>query len=130
MRDLDDAAAYLLLLTSNARGELTALERGLHALRSHGRARLCRCGGVRWEKEERSVYAEVAAARVREAVAHVCGDNLTDRYLHLVEIHAAPSWLWPALGTAMPSLPIVMKLVSLKSGHRLSRSWEAVSVAA
>ena len=31
---MDDAAAYMELVRSNAQSELTALERGLHALRS------------------------------------------------------------------------------------------------
>jgi hypothetical protein len=34
VRELDDDAAYMLLVTSNAQGELSALERGLHALNS------------------------------------------------------------------------------------------------
>ena len=32
VRELDDDAAYMLLLTSNAQGELSPLERGMHAL--------------------------------------------------------------------------------------------------
>ena len=34
VREMDDAAAYLGLLTNNAKGELTALERGMHPLLS------------------------------------------------------------------------------------------------
>ena len=33
VRDLDDADAEMLLVTSNAQSDLTALEHGLHALR-------------------------------------------------------------------------------------------------
>jgi hypothetical protein len=52
------------------------------------------------EKEERSVYNEVVAARVSEAVANVC-DNPTACYAHRAVIHAARPWLWPGLVLAM-----------------------------
>ena len=98
VRDLDDDAAYMLLATSNAQGELSPLERGMHALNSGmdvkgyaasvGRART-------------SVQHEVYAAAVATAVPHVGHGEITDKTRHLDEIHAAPSWLWPALVAAM-----------------------------
>jgi ParB/RepB/Spo0J family partition protein len=93
VREMDDATAYMELVKSNAQGELTALERGLHALHSGmdvkayaesvGRAR-------------KTVSDEVLAARVAEAVAHVRHD-LSGYFRHLTEIHPAPRWLWSAL---------------------------------
>jgi hypothetical protein len=82
----------MALVTSNAQSELSALERGKHALHSGmdvkaysdsiGRAR----GTVR---------DEVYAAEVAEAVSDIRHD--TPHQL-LVAIHpAAPRWLWPAL---------------------------------
>jgi ParB-like nuclease domain len=97
VRDIDDDAANLMLATSNSQGELTALERGGHALHSGmeikayaesvGRAR-------------QTVDMEVQAARVADAVLHVQHD-LADRWRCLREIHAAPYWLWPSLVPAL-----------------------------
>jgi hypothetical protein len=103
VRDLDDDAAYMLLATSNAQGELSPLERGMHALGSGGDLRSYAKASGR-EKEERSVYAEAAAARVAQAVAVNC-DEFKGRFQHLVEIHSAPRWLWPALASAMLAKP-------------------------
>jgi ParB/RepB/Spo0J family partition protein len=104
VRELDDAAAYMMLVTSNAQSELTALERGLHALRSvekpedlDVKAYAERAGRA---KERRTVQSEIMAARVAEAAADI-GHALSDRFSQLVEIHAAPEWLWPALVEAM-----------------------------
>ena len=90
---MDDATAYMELVRANAQSELTALERGMHALHSGmdvkayaesvGRART-------------SVSSEVLAARVADAVTHV-GHDMTVHFKSLVEIHAAPRWLWSAL---------------------------------
>lgn len=99
MRNLDDAAAYMLLVTSNAQSELTALERGRHALHSRMEIKAY-AESVGREKQWRNVYNEVYAAEVMQAVAHVCND-LSEHFRTLVEIHAAPSWLWPALVEAM-----------------------------
>lgn len=96
-RDLDDAAAYMLLATSNAQGELSALERGLHALRSgmDVRAYAKACG-----RKENTVGNGAKAARVAETVTDI-GDEVSRHFSQLVEIHAAPPWLWPSLVRAM-----------------------------
>jgi ParB-like chromosome segregation protein Spo0J len=100
VRELDDQAAYMLLATSNAQSELSPLERGFHALHSVANPDdldiRAYAKSVYREKEERSVYSEVAAARVAKAVAHVC-DDLSGHFRPLVEIHAAPRRQWPDL---------------------------------
>jgi hypothetical protein len=86
-------SAYMELVRSNAQGELTELERGMHALHSGmdvkayaesiGRAR-------------KTVSNEVLAAKVADAVADM-GHDLSDHFRSLTEPHAAPDWLWPKL---------------------------------
>jgi ParB-like nuclease domain len=97
VREMDDQAAYMTLATSNSQSELTAIERGVHALHSEmdGKAYAASVGRPR-----RSVADEICAARVFQAVADVRHD-LWDRVSQLVAIHAAPDWLWPALVDAM-----------------------------
>src|SRR3712207_6820040 len=90
---MDDETAYMELVKSNAQGELTALERGLHALHSGKDVRSYAAGAGR---VDRTVYNEVLAARVADAVADI-GDDPSRLFSRLVEVHAAPSWLWPAL---------------------------------
>jgi len=76
---------------------LSAPERGMHALRSGMDVKAYAASVAR---VRRTVQDEVCAARVAEAVAHVRHD-LSDQFRTLVEIHAAPQWLWPALVAAM-----------------------------
>lgn len=47
-----------------------------------------------------TVHREMAAATVIEAWSDV-GPNASDYFSQLVEIHAAPKWLWPALVAKM-----------------------------
>lgn len=93
VREMDDATAYMELVRANAQSELTALERGMHALHSgmDVKAYAAAIG-----RAQRSVYNEAQAAKVADAVADV-GNDLTACFSQLVEIHAAPRWLWPAL---------------------------------
>jgi len=51
-----------------------------------------------------SVHDEVKAARVAEVVSHMRHD-LSSHFRALVEIYAAPQWLWPALVQAMLGAP-------------------------
>ncbi|UHC14453.1 hypothetical protein LRS73_18060 [Methylobacterium currus] len=81
------------LVRANAQGELTALERGMHALWS-GMDMKAYAESV--GRPRKTVSNEVLAARVAETVARV-GHDLTGRSKALVGIHAAPRWLWPAL---------------------------------
>jgi hypothetical protein len=57
-----------LLLTSNAQGELTALERGMRALRS------VKAYAASVGRKRQTVSDEVCAVRVAEAVPHVRHD--------------------------------------------------------
>ena len=57
------------------------------------------CGPMRG-----SVHDEVKAARVAEVVSHMRHD-LSSHFRALVEIYAAPQWLWPALVQAMLGAP-------------------------
>jgi len=55
-------------------------------------------------RSQRTVANEICAARVQTAVADVgYKGDVSDRLSQLVEIHAAPDWLWPALVRAMVS---------------------------
>lgn len=93
VREMDDDTAYMELVRANAQGELTALERGMHALHS-GMDVKAYAGNV--GRARTSVQYEVQAAKVADAVSHV-RHELSDFHRHLAEIHSAPSWLWPAL---------------------------------
>ncbi len=94
---MDDAAAYMELVRANAQGELTALERGMHALHSGLDQRSYAASANR---NESSVNKEVQAAKVADAVVHVY-DDLTSHFRSLTEIHSSPRWLWPALVARM-----------------------------
>jgi hypothetical protein len=101
------------LVRANAQSELTALERGMHALHSGmevkayaesiGRART-------------SVSSEVLAARVADAVTHV-GHDLSSHFKALVEIHAAPRWLWPALVEKMVADSMTVEATRKRAAH-------------
>jgi protein gp37/ParB-like chromosome segregation protein Spo0J len=102
VRDLDDEAAYMLLITSNAQGELTALERGMHALHSvpEGKTLDVKAYAGKVGRNARTVADEVWAAKVA-VVVDVHNGNLADHFSQLVAIHAAPEWLWPALAAKL-----------------------------
>jgi len=101
VRDLDDDAAYMALVTSNSQGELSPLEIGLHALHCVGLSE-----GGRGKKGGLSGYAAsvgksqntiselVAAARVAEKVS-LERYLLQDKSKHLSAIHALPEECWP-----------------------------------
>lgn len=101
VRDMDDARAYMELVRANAQGELTALERGMHALGAtekgkHGQSVKAYAEAV--GRASQTVALEVQAARVaKEVSTRVETSTIVDKHRHLAEIHAAPSWLWPAL---------------------------------
>jgi ParB-like chromosome segregation protein Spo0J len=91
-------------VTSNAQSELSALERGLHALHSvaDGETLDVKAYAARVGRAGKTVSNEVWAARVVVAVADVGNrHSLSRHFSQLVEIHAAPAWLWPALAEAM-----------------------------
>jgi hypothetical protein len=96
---MDDEQAFLELVRSNRQSELSPLEHGIHALRATERG--SRSGNSIKDyaeaigRPERSVNREVAAARV--AASSPMWASLAEHTRHLVELHAAASWLWPAL---------------------------------
>ena len=92
-----DAEAYMALVLANTQGELHPLEEGLHAL---GSGLSQRAYAEQVGKSANAVQRRSQAA----AVARACTDisaELRDRWNQLAELHAAPSWLWPALATEL-----------------------------
>jgi hypothetical protein len=65
---MDDAAAFMELVRSNNQGELTPLERGMHALRS---AMDVKAYAQRVGRARTSVQDEIEAARVVSSVTHM-----------------------------------------------------------
>jgi hypothetical protein len=97
-RRRDDATAYMMLATCNAQSELTALERGLHAMHAGMDVKAYAASVGR---KHTTVADEVYAARVIGAVNTDIRIEAADRFSQLVAIHAARPWLWPALVAAM-----------------------------
>lgn len=52
-------------------------------------------------RPQQSIAREMCAARVASVVPDIGYGKMVDRFSQLVEAHAAPSWLWPALVKAM-----------------------------
>lgn len=94
VREMSDEEAYMMLVSANAQSELSALERGMHALHSDldVKAYAANVGRARG-----SVQNEVYAAEVTDAVRDIAHERLAEKVHHLREIHAAPFWLWPAM---------------------------------
>jgi len=92
VREMDDATAYMELVRANAQGELSALERGIHALNS-------KMGVREYAASIGTSPTSVTFQRhAAEVFTHVNNDgDFTEKTRQLHEIHAAPSWLWPAL---------------------------------
>lgn len=92
VREMSDEEAYMALALNNAQGELSALERGVHALNSGL--------GVR-EYASRAGLSPGYVTTMRQGAEVFARANtdadLSDKTRHLAEIHAAPSWLWSAL---------------------------------
>jgi hypothetical protein len=110
---MSDDEAYMALVTSNAQSELSALERGLHALHTTEKGSKLGRSVAAYAKEigrpVATVSWETSAAAVYEAVSshEETAPNVGAR--HLAEIHAAPRWLWPALVDRLQAenLPVV-----------------------
>ena len=93
-----DGALIMALALCNAQGELSLLERGVHALHSGlGVREYAKATGVSpsWTTELRNA-AEVFAYANNDA-------RLLNKARWLVELHSAPRWLWK---------PLVAKLVA------------------
>jgi protein gp37/ParB-like chromosome segregation protein Spo0J len=93
VREMDDATAYMELVRANAQGELSALERGIHALNSD---KSVRAYAEEVGRKVGSIQDEREAAKVFQHCRHMPTES-SNRFRQLVEIHAAPSWLWPSL---------------------------------
>ena len=103
VREMSDDDAFMELVLSNAQSELSALERGMHALlatekgSTTGRsvAAYAKVVGRQQPAVAREVYAaEVAMAVIPHGITAAELDGF-DR--HASEIHAAPEAAWPAL---------------------------------
>ena len=77
--------------------DLTALERGMHALHS-GMTERAYAESI--GRPAASIHKEKAAAEVAAACFHVEAD-LSEHFRSLSEIHASPRWLWSALVAKM-----------------------------
>jgi hypothetical protein len=91
----------MALALCNAQGELHPLEVGLHALQSGlSVPEYARRAGLTKDGERRYLQQKTDAAHVVRCTG-ACAPDVTDRWRHLAEIHAAPPWLWSALVEAM-----------------------------
>jgi len=100
--DISDEEAFYELVRSNAQGELTSLEIGIHALTAVplGQRGRGKSGGLREYaraigKEESSIRWYRDAAKVAKKCAHVCA--FLDKTRHLAEISKAPESEWQYL---------------------------------
>lgn len=91
VREMPDDEAFMALALCNTHGELTPLERGMHALKS---GMTVRAYADLVGRGASTVDFERRAAKVASACP--LGWTRPDAK-HLSEIHAAPSFLWPAL---------------------------------
>lgn len=101
VREMDDAAAYMELVRANAQGELTALERGMHAL--HSKLSLQAYADQAGIKNRQTVAQQIWAAKVLEHCKNIFTGDPSDYFMNLSVIHPSPEWLWPALVTRMVS---------------------------
>ncbi|GHV49883.1 hypothetical protein FACS1894216_01070 [Synergistales bacterium] len=106
VREMDDDAAYMALVTSNTQGELTSLEIGLHALERVNKGK--HGGGLSGYakllgKTNSSITEYRYAAEVYKAIFHTCEklDIISSKHRHLSEIHAADKRLWSILAAAL-----------------------------
>ena len=88
----------MALVLANTQGELHPLEEGLHAL---GSGLSVRAYAERVGRKPTPIAMRMQAARVVQACSDIGTAALKDRWNQLAEIHAAPSWLWPALATEL-----------------------------
>jgi hypothetical protein len=98
VRELSDADAYMELVRCNTQGELHPLEEGLHAL---GSGLTQRDYAEQTGKSPADVQRKQQAAKVLKSCIHMDAGDLRSRWRCLAEIHAAPSWLWPALAVEL-----------------------------
>jgi N6-adenosine-specific RNA methylase IME4 len=92
VRDMDDEAAYMALVTSNSQGELSPIERGAHF---NGTSFGVREYAAKLGKSPASITFESQAARV---FTYVNADpkKCEEKARHLSAIHALPRECWQA----------------------------------
>lgn len=94
VRDMDDEAAYMALATSNSQGELSPLERGLHALAADGGHGDTKRYAELLGRPRSSIQKEKQAAKVAKS-STLNFVKLMDKTWQLSEIHALPEETWP-----------------------------------
>lgn len=100
VREMDEDTAFMQLLLSNTQGELSPLERGMHALAATDAGCTVREYADRVGLSKSMVQVELSAARVALST-QVDKSQLVRSSKHLAEIHAAPESCWPALITRL-----------------------------
>jgi site-specific DNA-methyltransferase (adenine-specific) len=129
VRDMDDEAAYMALVTSNSQGELSPLEIGMHALHC-----VALGSGGRGQKGGLSAYAEkvgkhkdtISTARMAAAVFQKLSaytDGLHDKVYHLAAIHGLPRECWQSAVEAM----LAGGWSAKETGERASAANEALA---
>lgn len=101
--EMDDDAAFMLLVTSNAQGELAPLEYGLHALKAVPKAKGGRgkTGGLS-EYAEKIGRSQQYVTQIRQAAEVVSGSGIPTSQLvgflvkaqHLAALHRLPRVAW------------------------------------
>jgi hypothetical protein len=103
VREMDDDTAFMQLVLSNAQGELSPLERGMHALAATEKGKhnghSVDAYALATGRKVTSTKQEIYAASVYQIVARatISPSDLTNRTRHLAEIHAAPQACWPSM---------------------------------
>ena len=98
---MGDDAAFMQLVLANAQGELSPLERGMHALaatekgKHNGRSIQLYAKQIR--QPQQTVDLQVRAAKVASKLPMISNfADLSKRPSHLAEIHVAPEACWSA----------------------------------
>jgi ParB family chromosome partitioning protein len=108
VRDMDDDEAFMQLVLSNAQGELSPLEIGIHAAKAVplGKGGRGHIGGMseyagRIGRSKQSLGQLVAAANVYQTVKMSLQFDALKLTYHFHEISKAPQGTWPALVSAL-----------------------------
>lgn len=97
---MDDETAFMQLVLANAQGELSPLEKGMHALAATEKPNsTIEAYATATGRKITQLKQEIYAARVFHIVAHATfsPSAVSNRVRHLTEIHAAPQLCWRTL---------------------------------
>ena len=102
VREMDDETAFMQLVLANTQGELSPLEKGMHARAATEKGKW----GASVNAYANSIGVDEKTVRVWIAAAEVAakfgpGSELLRRAKHLAEIHPVPEACWCALVTRM-----------------------------